>query len=65
MKELQALIQREPLDSKEFFKNELALAVRDIRDEYDVIAETSKNEMESWYKLKVLSLTLSFPSNVK
>ncbi|VDP18888.1 unnamed protein product [Soboliphyme baturini] len=53
VKELQALLNREPTDTREFFKNELALAVRDIRNEYDIIAQQNKSDMESWYKLKV------------
>lgn len=36
-----------------FFKNELALAIRDIKDEYDYIANQGRQDMESWYKLKV------------
>jgi len=52
-KELQALLSKEPTDTRDFFKNELALAIRDIRDEYDLIAQASKQDMESWYKLKV------------
>lgn len=53
VKELQALLSREPSDTREFFKNELALAIRDIRGEYDIIAQQNKTDMESWYKLKV------------
>jgi hypothetical protein len=29
------------------------LAIRDIKDEYDLIAQQGKHDMESWYKLKV------------
>ncbi|TMS35081.1 hypothetical protein L596_002552 [Steinernema carpocapsae] len=53
VKELQALLAQAPADTREFFKNELALAIRDIKDEYDFIAVQGKREMESWYKLKV------------
>jgi len=53
VKELQALLQKEPADTREFFKNELALAIRDIRGEYDIIQQQTKQDMESWYKLKV------------
>jgi len=53
VKELQALLSKEPSDTREFFKNELALAIRDIKDEYDLIAQAGKQDMESWYKLKV------------
>lgn len=53
VKELQALLSREPQDTRDFFKNELALAIRDIRNEYDIIQQQNKADMESWYKLKV------------
>lgn len=53
VQELQHLLQREPADTREFFKNELALAIRDIRGEYDIIQQQTKADMESWYKLKV------------
>ncbi len=53
MKELQTLLSKEPLDTREFFKNELALAIGDIRSEYGLIAESNKTDMETWYKLKV------------
>jgi intermediate filament protein if len=53
VKELQALLSNQPTDAREFFKNELALAIRDIKDEYDIIAQQNKADMESWYKLKV------------
>lgn len=58
VKELQALLSREPSDTREFFKNELALAIRDIRNEYDIIAQQNKSDMESWYKLKVMRWNL-------
>ncbi|PAV55899.1 hypothetical protein WR25_13815 isoform B [Diploscapter pachys] len=53
VKELQALLAQAPADTREFFKNELALAIRDIKDEYDYIAKQGKQDMESWYKLKL------------
>lgn len=54
VKELEMLASRDtPADNREYFKNELALAIRDIRNEYDAIAQQSKQDMESWYKLKV------------
>lgn len=59
VKELQALLSREPSDTREFFKNELALAIRDIRNEYDIIAQQTKSDMESWYKLKVQEVQTS------
>lgn len=54
IKELQSLAARDTTaENREFFKNELALAIRDIRNEYDAIATQNKTDMESWYKLKV------------
>lgn len=53
VKELQTLLAQAPADTREFFKNELALAIRDIKDEYDFIAKQGHQDMESWYKLKV------------
>jgi intermediate filament protein if len=53
VKELQALLNTQPADTREFFKNELALAIRDIKGEYDHIAVQNKADMENWYKLKV------------
>ncbi|KRY27589.1 Intermediate filament protein ifa-1 [Trichinella spiralis] len=54
IKELQALAARDTTaENREFFKNELALAIRDIRNEYDSVSLQNKSDMESWYKLKV------------
>uniref|UniRef100_A0A914YXP3 IF rod domain-containing protein n=1 Tax=Panagrolaimus superbus TaxID=310955 RepID=A0A914YXP3_9BILA len=53
VKELQALLERAPANTRDFFKNELALAIRDIRNEYEFVAEQGRNDMESFYKLKV------------
>jgi intermediate filament protein if len=54
IKELQALATRDTTtENREYFKNELALAIRDIRNEYDTISAQNKTDMESWYKLKV------------
>lgn len=40
-------------ENREFFKNELTNAIRDIRNEYDALHNTNTNDMESWYRLKV------------
>jgi len=54
IKELQAMATRDTTtENREYFKNELALAIRDIRNEYDSISAQNKTDMESWYKLKV------------
>jgi intermediate filament protein if len=54
IKELQAMALRDTTaENREYFKNELAMAIRDIRNEYDMIQAQNKTDMESWYKLKV------------
>lgn len=40
-------------ENREFFRNELASAIRDIRNEYDALNNKNRNDIESWYKLKV------------
>ncbi|VDO88828.1 unnamed protein product [Heligmosomoides polygyrus] len=54
IKELQAMAARDTTsENREYFKNELASAIRDIRNDYDQMMNTNRNDMESWYKLKV------------
>jgi intermediate filament protein if len=54
IKELQSMAARDTTaENREFFKNELAQAIRDIRNEYDTITTQNKTDMESWYKLKI------------
>ncbi|TMS36309.1 hypothetical protein L596_003503 [Steinernema carpocapsae] len=54
IRELQAQAARDTTnENREFFKNELASAIRDIRAEYDQLNAANRNDMESWYKLKV------------
>lgn len=54
IKELQMLATRDTTtENREYFKNELAMAIREIRSEYDTISAQNKTDMESWYKLKV------------
>ncbi|MFH4975949.1 hypothetical protein AB6A40_002658 [Gnathostoma spinigerum] len=54
IKELQMLAARDTTpENREYFKNELASAIRDIRTEYDQITDVHRNDMESWYRLKV------------
>lgn len=40
-------------ENREYFKNELAAAIREIRTEYDTVCNVQRTDMESWYKLKV------------
>ncbi|CAJ0593656.1 unnamed protein product [Cylicocyclus nassatus] len=54
IKELLALASRDTTpENREFFKNELSSAIREIRDEYDQITSAQRTDMESWYRLKV------------
>ena len=41
------------LDSSQFFKSELANAIREIRNEYETINNNQRADMEQWYKLKM------------
>uniref|UniRef100_A0A914DLG4 Intermediate filament protein n=1 Tax=Acrobeloides nanus TaxID=290746 RepID=A0A914DLG4_9BILA len=54
IRELQTLAARDTTpENREFFKNELASAIRDIRAEYDQVYSANRTDMESWYRLKV------------
>ena len=54
MKELAALAYRDNLpESRDFWKNEMAQAIREIEQMYADKLETMKTEMESSYNLKV------------
>jgi intermediate filament protein if len=41
------------LDSSQFFKSELANAIREIRNEYESINNNQRAEMEQWYRMKI------------
>ncbi|UJR26173.1 hypothetical protein I4U23_007517 [Adineta vaga] len=41
------------LDPSNFFKHELSNAIRDIREEYEQLNSQQRNELESWYRMKV------------
>jgi intermediate filament protein if len=41
------------LDSSQFFKSELANAIREIRGEYEQINGNQRAEMEQWYRMKI------------
>nr|pir hypothetical protein K05B2.3 - Caenorhabditis elegans [Caenorhabditis elegans] len=41
------------VENREYFKNELSSAIREIRSEYDHVSNTTRTDIESWYKLKV------------
>jgi len=66
MKELAALAYRDTTpESRDFWKNEMAQAIREIEQMYADKLETMKTEMESSYNLKVsLSLSLSLSPSI-
>lgn len=41
------------MDSSQFFKSELANAIREIRNEYESINNTQRADMEQWYRMKI------------
>jgi len=54
IKDLQAMLARDTTnENRDYFRNELANAIRDIRNEYDQLNNANRNDIESWYKLKV------------
>ncbi|CAI4229389.1 unnamed protein product [Auanema sp. JU1783] len=54
IKELQAMAARDTTaENRDYFKNELANAIRDIRNDYDQMINAQRNDLESWYKIKV------------
>lgn len=40
-------------ENREFWKNELSQAIRDIQNEYDAKVEQLRGDMEGYYNLKV------------
>lgn len=54
LKELAALAYRDTTaENREFWKNELGQAIRDIQQEYDAKVEQLRGDMEGFYNLKV------------
>ncbi|GMT06380.1 hypothetical protein PENTCL1PPCAC_28554, partial [Pristionchus entomophagus] len=51
---LQARVSRDTTpENREFFKNELANAIRDIRADHEALSNANRQEMDSWYKKSV------------
>jgi len=51
---LSALAYRDTtLEHREFWKNEMGLALREITDVYDEKMDAMRNELETFYSLKV------------
>ncbi|CAI4231044.1 unnamed protein product [Auanema sp. JU1783] len=40
-------------ENREYFKKELAAAIQEVRDEYELITNAARTDIESWYKLKI------------
>lgn len=54
MKELAALVYRDTTtENREFWKNEMGQALREIQQVYDDKLDTMRGEMESFYNMKV------------
>uniref|UniRef100_A0A8R1HHI8 Uncharacterized protein n=1 Tax=Caenorhabditis japonica TaxID=281687 RepID=A0A8R1HHI8_CAEJA len=60
--ELRGLLTQAPADTREFFKNELALAIREIKAEYDKIIQTTKVDLETIFQTKVAAVEASVVS---
>ncbi|KAI3381669.1 hypothetical protein SNEBB_004565 [Seison nebaliae] len=57
LNELRALSARDTgIDSSQYFKHELANAIKDIRDEYEQANLQQRAEMESYYRMKTQEL---------
>lgn len=57
MKELSELRNREvAVINADQYKNDLANAIREIRKEFDALAESNRQDLESWYVRKVTAL---------
>ena len=55
MKELAALAYRDTTaENREFWKNEMGQALREIQQVYDEKLESMRSEMETFYNLKVM-----------
>lgn len=54
LKELAALAYRDTTaENREFWRNELAQAIRDIQQEYDAKCDQMRGDIEAYYNLKV------------
>ncbi|CAJ0933745.1 unnamed protein product, partial [Mesorhabditis belari] len=60
IKDLQLMASRDTtIENREYFKNELSAAMRDIRQEYDQRMQVNRTDMESWYRMKVQEISTS------
>ena len=66
LKELSALAYRDTTaENREFWKNELSQAIRDIQQEYDIKVDQIRGEMETFYNLKVTSCSLAYKLDIQ
>jgi chemotaxis methyl-accepting protein methylase len=49
----QGLLLDATLNPSKFFRNQLAEAVKNIRDEYEQLNDQQQDELQSWYQRKV------------
>lgn len=60
IRDLQLMASRDTtVENREYFKNELMSAMREIRQEYDQRMQANKTDMESWYRMKVQEVSTS------
>jgi len=61
MKELAALVYRDTTsENREYWKNEMGQALREIQEVYDDKIDNIRGEMESFYNMKVSKINQSF-----
>uniref|UniRef100_A0A183CK98 Trichohyalin-like n=1 Tax=Globodera pallida TaxID=36090 RepID=A0A183CK98_GLOPA len=67
IQDLQAMASRDTTgENREFFRNELASAIREIRSNYDALDTRNRSDIESWYKMKVQEIqTMSARQNLE
>uniref|UniRef100_T1E1E3 LaminB n=1 Tax=Dendrocoelum lacteum TaxID=27895 RepID=T1E1E3_9PLAT len=53
VRELTALAYKDPTESKDFWRNEMSQALRDIQSEYDRRIDSIQHDMEAQYNLKI------------
>ncbi|CAD6193755.1 unnamed protein product [Caenorhabditis auriculariae] len=53
--ELRGLLSQAPADTRDFFKNELALAIREIKAEYEKIVHTTRTDLETVFESRVVA----------
>ena len=64
LKELAALAYRDTTnENREFWKNEMGQALRDIQQVYDDKLDATRNDVETYYNLKVIERSLSSAYN--